>query len=49
MAVVHGILVNQDIPSGLRVEVRFDVPEPGVMNGGATFNYDDLVELEYVF
>ena len=49
MAVVCGILVNQDTPSGLRVEVRFDVPKPGVMNGGATFDYDDLVELEYVF
>jgi len=38
MAVVRGILVNQ-----------VDIPEPGVTNGGATFDYNDLVELEYVF
>jgi len=48
MGVVPNILVHQDTPSGLRVEVQFDVPEPGVTNGGATFNYNNLVEFEYI-
>jgi hypothetical protein len=47
--VVRSILVGQDTPSGLKVEVRFDVPEPGVTNREATFDYDDLVESEYFF
>jgi len=48
MGVVCDILVHQNTLSGLRVEVQFDVPEPGVTNGGATFDYTDLVEFKYV-
>ena len=41
--------MNQDTPSGLKVEVQFNVSNLSVMNSQATFDYDDLVEFEYVF
>jgi hypothetical protein len=49
MVVVLNVQPNQSTASGLKVEVRFEIFDPSVPNPRAVFDYDDLVEFEYVF
>ena len=48
-AVVLNVLPGQSTGSGLKVEVRYLNYDPSAPYHRATFDYDDLVEFEYVF
>jgi hypothetical protein len=44
-----GVLPKQSSPSGLKIVVQFEIYDPNVLCPRETFEYDDLVEFEYVF
>jgi hypothetical protein len=48
-AVVHDVLPSQSTASGLKVQVRFENYDPSAPYHKAIFDYDDLIEFEYVF
>jgi hypothetical protein len=48
-AIVKDVLCNQeDVPSGLRVLVRFEKYDPNVPFPWDIFEYDEVVECKYV-
>ena len=48
-AVVDNVLCNQDTPSGLKINVQFMNYNPNMPFQKALFDYDDIIELKYVY